>query len=354
MDGPQASEPGMSLGHGVIEAGKSLEVLLDFVQLFGAVSLYEAASGMLGIAHDIPVAYVAVVFLCSFFCISILHSVGSTLEVFEGEYTKSWAVLGLTWTANFCGVVLYIISKRARGDTSLPWFAMIAPFIQTVVLVYALSMVAGPSRRIRRTLLVIAVALSVGLAVYIHTVTDIVERCNDVSIYDNFEVPVIYGLEDCVDLRIAVEGCSAISYKNDFSDENPINFFSGSCINSTGHASLLLMKKSTFEDFYLSDNGVAFAVIVVVLIMLAGGSFVSLLVESRLENVGLQRFLKPVVVCGWVVAYPIFEFVRLVPRLRSWAACLGYSLKLREYKFCDDGTITLANEQEWRKHRFAY
>eukprot|EP00903_Cladosiphon_okamuranus_P015367 g14193.t1 len=77
---------------------KALNVLLDFTQIFGAVSLVEAAQGMWTIARQVPRAYVGVAFLWSFSTISILHAVSAALEVFETEFEKNWAVLGLNWT----------------------------------------------------------------------------------------------------------------------------------------------------------------------------------------------------------------------------------------------------------------
>lgn len=166
----------------VIHSGKALEVLLDLAEMFGAVSLFDAALRMMDIANNVHEAYIGVALLWSFFAISILHTVGSSLEVFEGEYQKNWAVLGLNWTASFNGLLLFVASSLSVGEISLPWTSMVAPAIQAIVLAYALSKVAGRQRRVQMGLITVNVVLAVGVAVATGVYSTIEALCSDVSL----------------------------------------------------------------------------------------------------------------------------------------------------------------------------
>lgn len=76
----------------------------------------------------------------------------NALEAFEGEHTNNWAVLGRNLTVNFFGVCLYIIARISVGQTSMPWQSMIAPAIQSIVLLYVLARVSGIVGRVRMSL----------------------------------------------------------------------------------------------------------------------------------------------------------------------------------------------------------
>lgn len=336
---------------GSISSGKSLEVLLDFVQIFGAVSLFETASSLHDVSRGVPAAFIGVGCMWSFFAISIFHTVGGFLEVFEGEYTKSWAVLGLNWTVNFSGLLLFVLSKLAVQDTSLPWLSMIAPSIQTVVLVYALHKV-GPAGHVRIVFMTVAAALLVGFTLYIYLrAVRVIVRCVDVSlIFFNLAKSkgfVVYISEDCFDL----EELGSIPFIEVESASNQVYSFENGQTQGTAGTPIqrFFAISNIFPFSYALDGeGVAFAVFVAFFVLFVGGSFVKVVLESRLKNVSHHRILRASIVCGWVVAYPIYEFCRLLPRVVGWLKFLVKSLYLGEYEFRADGTITLPREKKKR------
>lgn len=300
----------------MVWSGKTLEALMDIVQIFGSVSLFEAAQNMWAIASQIREAYVGVAFLWSFFTISILHTVAAILEVFEGEYQRNWAVLGLNWTVNLNGLLLFVNSTRAVGNTSLPWLTMIAPAIQTMVLVYALKTLGGWSGGIRMALVVTNIGMLVVLLVYTDLTTDITRLCTDITLVEEGGKMIMFLPDDCPTANsLKVAGVIV-------TDEDPINFESGGILRAI--------------------IGIAGSVIAVV-----GGSFVSLIVASRFKDDAPHAVLtkagkvwKIIIVCAWVVAYPCFEFVRVCAKLLDWLKSLHGSLKGGKYKFSLDGKIS--------------
>ncbi len=274
----------------------ALNILLDFTQIFGAASLLEAAQGMWAIASELRVAYVGVAFLCSFFVISILHTVSAALEVFEAEFEKNWAVLGLNWTVNFSGL-LFIIANISVGDYSLPWFSMIAPGIQTIVLAYALKNVPRKAGGIRLVLLMAHIVVLAGYCVYVHELSWCVERiCTEISIrrYDGHDTDALgelYAVDippDCFDVGRLL-GDSAVVAR-DSSDEQQV-FIRASCRDRACSAATTALTSSTtqlhlFNEFpnkfqwggVIEDVVVA---VVIVSIVVVGGSFVNLIVPSR-------------------------------------------------------------------------
>lgn len=183
----------------VIHPGKALEILLDLAQMFGAVSLFDAALQVGKIASELPGLYFGVALVWSFFAISILHTVGATLEVFEAEYQKNWAVLGLNWVANFNGLLLFVACTSSVRESSLPWLSMVTPMIQTIVLVYALNKMEGCPRHVRMVLMALDVALAVGLAVAVHAESRIETVCSDISLLKSDDSHFVYIPDDCFD-----------------------------------------------------------------------------------------------------------------------------------------------------------
>lgn len=122
-------------------------------------------------ASQLPRAYVGVALLWSCFAISILNTLSAALELFEAEFEKNWAVLGLNWTVNFSGLLIFMIANMAVGDSSVPWLSIITPAIQTIVLAYALRKIPGKAGGIRAVLFVVNIVVFVGLALYIYGTT---------------------------------------------------------------------------------------------------------------------------------------------------------------------------------------
>ena len=351
-NGEEATQPDWS--------DKALDVLLDFTQIFGAVSLFEAAQGMWVIASHVPRAYVGVVLLWSFFTISILHTVSAALEVFEAEFEKNWAVLGLNWTVNFSGLLLFVIVKMAEGDSSLPWLAMVAPAIQTVVLGYALRNVPGRAGGIRAMLFLTNIAMLVSFAVYVHDQSsDVTKLCTDISLFE-FDVGVdasdVYAVhipDDCFDVG-RLSGDSVVQARSSL---DTARWFYGANVcgvtDKTPSSTRFLLLNYNPIDFASGDGiiDVVLVVLVGVSVVAVGGSFVNLIVASHwpLEKPSKSRkVLKALVVCGWVVLYPVFELLRVLGKLLRWLKCLRINLAGGKYQFALDGKIVLSSQEEFQ------
>lgn len=335
----------------VIHEGKALEVLLDLAEIFGAVSLFDAAMSMTDISNFVPEAFVAVALLWSFFAISILHTIGSSLEVFEGEYQKNWAVLGLNWTVNFNGLLLFVTSQTTF-TSSLPWMSMVAPAVQTIVLAYALSKVAGRQRRVQMGLITVNVFLGVGVAVSTHTNGEIEGLCSDMSLRKVDQAVgegfIAYIPGDCFDLGKLFNNSviAVVSSTDGHQFFNSSTCFEGMCTASTNQTTTwFVLTNHDLIGYFLSALGTAAVSLAAISVLVLGGSFAKIIVESRsFTDNELSSAQKTLVVCGWVVAYPIYESCRLGVRLFEWYKCLKSSLKQGKYEFGPDGKILLSDE----------
>lgn len=337
----------------VIHSGKALEILLDLAQMFGAVSLFDAAFQVGKIASDLPGLYFGVALMWSFFAISILHTVGATLEVFEAEYQKNWAVLGLNWIANFNGLLLFVSCTPSVRESSFPWLSMVTPLIQTIVLVYALNKMEGCPRHIRMVLMALDVLLAVGIAVAVHAESLVVTLCSDISLVKSLSSGIPFAAyipDDCFDFGQMFDSIiSTWSVAGEQLFFARLNCTKGVCTTPTtiiDPSVMLLLSNVDLAGYWMNGIGIAAITLAAMSVVVLGGSFVKLIVESHsTDSTKPGRALKVLVVCGWVVVYPIYESCRLVVRLFDWLKSLNTSLKEGKYEFRPDGRILLSDEQ---------
>lgn len=123
------------------------------------------------------------------------------------------------------------------------------------------------------------------------------------------------------------------------------NCFEGMCTASNQTTTWFFLSNDEGIFYWLSDLGAATVSLASISVLVLGGSFVKIIVESRTSiDSMLSRSQKSLVVCGWMVVYPIYEFGRLGVRLVEWCSCLKSSMKQGEYEFGPDGKILLSDE----------
>lgn len=323
--------------------------------MFGAVSLFDAALQMGEIASELPGLYFGVALLWSFFAISILHTVGAALEVFEGEYQKNWAVLGLNWIANFNGLLLSVTSAPTVHEISFPWLSMVTPVIQTIVLVYALIKMDRCPRNVRLVLMVLDVALAVGFAIVVHASHGIVTLCSDISLFksESDDSPLVAHIPNgCFNFGKMFDNSviSTLSAAGEQFYFGRLNCTKEICTIPTtiiDQSTMLILSNVDLDLGYWVDGvGIATIAIAAMSVIVLGASFVKLIFEFRsTDSIKPGRALKMLVVWGWVVAYPIYEFCRIGVRLLRWLKVLTASLKEGKYDFRPDGRIVLSDGQ---------
>lgn len=288
------------------------------------------------------------------------------MEIFESEFEKNWAMLGLNWTVNFSGLLIFMVANVAVGDFSVPWPSMIAPAIQTIVLAYALRKVPGKSGGIRAVLFMLNIVVLIGMFFYFHDKTSGVERlCTDVSLFrfdgyddmnasDSFSV---YVPDDCFDVGQML-GDSVVVARESSDVITQVFVAARSCVD--GECSTTTTFTTATTELNLGNehplsfqtNGVIDGVVVAlagVSVVVVGASFVNLIVASHWpleEPSNPQKVLKALVVCGWVGVYPVFELLRVLGKLRRWLECLSRNLKEDKYKFELCGEIVLSPQAE--------
>lgn len=108
----------------------------------------------------------------------------------------------------------------------------------------------------------------------------------------------------------------------------------------------LLLSNVDLSGYWVNGIGIAAITLAAISVVALGGSFVELIVEFHATNSTKPgRTLKVLVVCGWVIFYPMYESCRLGVRLFDWLKSLTTSLKEGKYEFRPDGRILLSDGQ---------